>query len=123
MEGISYKKLLLRENGMAQYALAEKIIGLGEADSWDKAKLEWSLVDIFKEDTPDVCLCGHYPIHENCVLENHLNGNRAIVGNVCVKKFLGLPSDKIFDAINRIAKDRTRAINAETIDHRQKKAG
>jgi len=36
---------------------------------------------------------------------------------VCVKNFLGLPSNKIFDAIRRVAKDRGKALNAETIAH------
>ena len=43
-----------------------------------------------------------------------------IVGNVCVKKFLGLPADKIFHAIERIEKDLTRSLNAETIDFAHK---
>jgi len=102
---------------MAHFELASKIIALSVADNWDEAKLEWSLVDVFKEDEPDTCLCGHFPIIENCVIENRLNGAKAIVGNVCVKKFLGLPSDEIFTAINRIAKDNERALNAAAINH------
>ena len=51
------------------------------------------LEDIYSEDEPETCFCGHFPINELCFL------------NVCVKKFLGLPSDKIFDAVNRITKD------------------
>ena len=45
------------------------------------------------------------------------NGNEAIVGNVCVKKFLNLPSDKIFKAIKRVSKDNTKALNPEAIHH------
>lgn len=106
---------------MAHFELASKIIDLSVADTWDEAKLEWSLVDFFKEEKPDTCLCGHFPIVENCVLTNRLNGNQAIVGNVCVKKFLGLPSDKIFLGINRIAQDNKRSLNAEAIDHAYRK--
>jgi len=106
---------------MAHYELATKIVALSVADTWDEAKLEWSLIDVFKEEEPDTCLCGHYPIIENCVLGNRLNGQQAIVGNVCVKKFLGLPSDKIFQAINRIAQDNERSLNAEAIDHAHRK--
>ena len=108
---------LVSELPMAHYELAAKIIQLSVADTWDEAKLEWSLFDVFKEEEPDTCFCGHYPIHENCVLLNCKNSNRAIVGNVCVKKFLGLPSDKIFQGINRIALDNERSLNAEAIDH------
>lgn len=106
---------------MAHYELAKKIIELSVADNWDEAKLEWSLIDVFKEEEPDTCLCGHFPIIENCVLGNRLNGRQAIVGNVCVKKFLGLPSDKIFQGVNRIAQNNERALNAESIDHAHRK--
>jgi hypothetical protein len=106
---------------MSHYELASKIIALSDSDNWDEAKLEWSLVDVYKEDEPDTCLCGHYPIIENCILRNRVNCNQAVVGNVCVKKFLGLPSDKIFDAINRISQDNERPLNAEAIDHAHRK--
>lgn len=102
---------------MSHYELAGKIIERSVSTTWDEAKLEWFLADVFKEEQPDTCLCGHFPIIENCLLRNRLNGAEVIVGNVCVKKFLGLPSDKIFQAINRVAKDNGRALNAEAIDH------
>lgn len=102
---------------MSEYKLAEEIVALSDADTWDEAKLEWELEEVYKEDEPDRCLCGHYPINEICRLRNRENGNDAIVGNVCVKKFLGLPSDKIFQAIHRISGDNSRALNAEAIDH------
>lgn len=40
---------------------------------------------------------------EVVVLRNQHNGNKAEGGNVCVKKFLGLPSDRIFKAIQWVA--------------------
>ncbi len=40
-----------------------------------------------------------------------------MVGNSCVKKFVGLPSDKIFQAFKRVREDEERAWNAETIAH------
>ena len=104
-----------------EYKLAEEIVALSDADVWDRAKLEWELEDIYHEEEPDTCLCGQFPINELCYLRNTKNGNRALVGNVCVKKFLGLPSDKIFDAINRTIKDINKALNAEAIDHAFKK--
>lgn len=104
-----------------EYKLSREIVVLSVADTWDRAKLEWELEDIYHEDEPDTCLCGHFPINELCYLRNTANGNRALVGNVCVKKFLGLPSDKIFDAINRITKDSSKALNAEAIEHAFKK--
>ena len=106
-----------------EYKLSKEIVALSVADTWDRAKLEWELEDIYHEDEPDTCLCSHFPINELCYLRNTKNGNSALVGNVCVKMFLGLPSEKIFDAINRITKDTGKAQNAEAIDHAFKKQG
>lgn len=102
---------------MSGYKLAEEIVKLSVADSWDQAKLEWRLQDVRFEEEASICLCGHTPIIEICTLANAKNANTAEVGNCCVKKFIGLPSDKIFQAIKRIKRDVGRAINAETIDH------
>lgn len=103
-----------------EYKLASAIIPLSDAARWDEAKLEWELAEIYRRKEPDTCLCGHYPINELCILRNKKNNNNAIVGNVCVNKFLGLNSKKLFDAIKRIQKDIERALNAEVIDHAHK---
>jgi hypothetical protein len=66
---------------MAHNTLASKITALSVADNWSEAKREWSLVEVYKEVTPDRCLCGRYPIFENCILENSIHGNRVVVGN------------------------------------------
>lgn len=55
---------------MSHFELTQKIIELSVADTWDEAKLEWSLHDVFKEEEPDTCLCGKFPILENCILRN-----------------------------------------------------
>ena len=87
------------------------------ADNWGEAKLEWKLYGVQFEDEPQTCLCGHYPIKEVCTILNKQNGNFAEVGNCCVKKFLGLPSDKIFQSIKRIRKDDTKALSIEAVVH------
>lgn len=99
------------------WRLTTEIIAISQADTWDAALHEWVLDTIWLADDDDLgtCLCGHYPIREHCRLLNIKNGNTAIVGNVCVQKFLGLPSGLIFAAIERIAADQTRALNPETI--------
>lgn len=97
------------------YRLAEAIISLSVAETWDLAKQEWALATVWVTDEPGVCLCGHRPIFEHCQLVNLSNGNLAVVGNVCVTRFLGLPSDKLFAALNRIADDPRRALNADAI--------
>jgi hypothetical protein len=102
---------------MSQYQLTSQIIALSVADNWDEAKLEWKLHGIHFEDEPQTCLCGHFPIKEICTIRNKENGAFTDVGNCCVKKFLGLPSDNIFQAIKRIRKDDTKALNIEAILH------
>jgi len=102
---------------MSEYKLTEEIIQLSEATIWSAAKLEWSLIDVYNSYEPDTCLCGHFPINEICTIKNRLNGKMATVGNSCVNKFLGLPSNKIFQSIKRIAKDNTKSLNADTINY------
>ena len=101
---------------LSEFRLIGEIVALSGAKNWDAAKFEWTLAEIILAEEPETCLCGHWPIIEVCVIRNRLNGNRARVGNVCVKTFLGLPSDKIFGAIGRVAKDDTRALNTEAIE-------
>jgi hypothetical protein len=102
---------------MSEYRLSQEIIKLSVADVWDLAKLEWALHEIYETDEPETCLCGHFPIIEICTLINNRNRNFATVGNCCVKKFIGLPSDKIFQAVKRIRKDNEKSLNAEAIQH------
>src|ERR1041384_532931 len=102
---------------MAEYKLTTEIIRRSQADRWDAARLEWELLEVFEADEPDTCLCGHYPIIENCILRNRVNANQVLVGNCCVKKFIGLPSDKIFQAVKRIRKDIVKSLNEEAVQH------
>lgn len=98
-------------------ALAAAIIARSVSSQWQQAKHEWILDQVYRQDEPDTCLCGHYPIIEICVLRNRHNGNLAVVGNVCVKKFLGLPSDLIFQALKRVAKDPDKPLNEAAVSH------
>jgi hypothetical protein len=106
---------------MSEYKLTKEIIDLSEATDWDLAKSEWRLVEVFEADEPEHCLCGHYPIRQVCSLSNLRNNNIAQVGNYCVKKFIGLPSDRIFQAVKRVRIDDEKALNAEAINHAQQK--
>lgn len=92
--------------GHAAHRLAEEIVTRSAADTWEKARREWELVDIWIDrDEPGVCLCGHPGIVEKCGLVNRVNGNSAVVGNVCVTRFLGLDSKPIFDGFKRVTRD------------------
>jgi hypothetical protein len=106
---------------MSEYKLTSEIMSRSVGPTWDEAKLEWELENINIAEEPSTCLCGHFPIVELCTIHNKKNGNRTIVGNCCVKKFIGLPSEKIFQAVKRVQKDWWRALNAETIDYAHKK--
>ncbi|WP_037458265.1 hypothetical protein [Shewanella sp. HN-41] len=106
---------------MSQYKLTEEILKRSQAQIWDIAKLEWSLYQIYEAEEPETCLCGHFPIIEICTLHNKLNGQFVTVGNCCVKKFIGLPSDLIFQAVKRVRKDNQKSLNAEAIKHAHEK--
>lgn len=106
---------------MSQFILSQEIIKLSVSDKWDLAKLEWNLHEIYEAEIPQTCLCSHFPIKEVCVLKNKKNSDLVKVGNCCVKKFIGLPSDKIFSAVKRVRKDITRSLNIEAITHAHNK--
>lgn len=102
---------------MAKFQLTAEIVQRSVSDNWDEAKLEWALHEVYEADEPETCLCGHFPIIELCVLNNERNGRFATVGNCCVKKFIGLPSDKIFQAVKRVRKNTSKSLNAEAVSH------
>lgn len=106
---------------MPEYKLTTEIIDRSQSNNWDAARLEWLLQEVFESDDPDTCLCGHFPINEICILRNRVNGNQVVVGNCCVKKFIGLPSDKLFQAVKRIRKDLENSLNADAIQHAYEK--
>lgn len=99
----------------AKYQLTSRITRLSQADEWELARKEWQLDRIYKTEKPMSCLCGHTPISNVCVLKNTVNRRTASVGNCCVKKFMGLPSDTIFNAVNRVSKDDNKSANIQTL--------
>lgn len=102
---------------MSEYKLTEEILNRSQSKTWGIAKMEWRLSHIYEAEEPETCLCGHFPIIEICILQNKLNAQFATVGNCCVKKFIGLPSDLIFQAVKRVRKDNQKSLNAEAIQH------
>lgn len=105
---------------MSQFKLTEEIIRRSNSEIWDSAKLEWTLHQVYEAEEPETCLCSHFPIMEICIIRNQLNGQFATVGNCCVKKFIGLPSDRIFQAVKRVRKDNQKSLNIEAIEHAYK---
>ncbi len=102
---------------MPEFKLFAEIIELSVAKTWKAAKLESGLLEVYEAEEPEIGLCGHFPIIELCVLSNQRNRARATVENCCVKKFIGLPSDKIFHAEKRIRKEPSKSLNPEAIQH------
>jgi hypothetical protein len=95
--------------------LKKHILPLSKAVDWETARNEWSLTEIYESDDLETCPCGHHPIVEICVIHNRITGKNTEVGNVCVKRFLGIRSDLIFSAIKKIRRDNTKALNAPAI--------
>ncbi len=106
---------------MSEFKLIQEILKLSSAKSWDRAKTEWIIEDIFDSDNPETCICGHHPILEVCILRNKITLSQTIVGNCCVKKFIGLPSNEIFTSIKRIKKDINKSVNKQTINYVREK--
>lgn len=102
-----------------EYKLIRRILARSQAKEWDQAKQEWTVDRIYRVEpaTPGTCLCGHHPIIEHCVLRNKRNNKRATVGNVCVKKFIGIDCTNLFASIERVSRDYSRALSPETIDY------
>jgi hypothetical protein len=96
-------------------ALKAEILRHSKATDWATARREWALVNIHRSEENETCLCQHYPIREICVIKNGLTGHVTEVGNVCVKRFLGIRSDRLFSAVRRIQKDITKSLNEDAI--------
>jgi hypothetical protein len=95
--------------------LSAEILKLSRATDWPTARREWVLTNIYEADDDETCLCEHHPIREICVIRNNVTGAQTDVGNVCVKRFLGIRSDLIFTALKRIRKDITKSLNEDAV--------
>ncbi len=100
--------------------LSSAILALSSATDWELARKEWALIDVIDSDVIDSeecdeCLCGKKPIFEICIIENKITKKQTEVGNHCVKRFLGVRSDRIFSAIKRIKKDPIKSLNEDAI--------
>ena len=67
------------EKNVSQSKLITEILERSVAQTWDEARREWSLYEVYEADEPETCLCGHFPIIELCVLRNRRNGIQATV--------------------------------------------
>lgn len=87
------------------YKLFEEVLSVSHASTWDEARTEWSLQQLYRDDSAErSCTCGKTLILNVCVVHNALTDNLLVVGNCCVHKFLLLPSKRIFAAFMRLMK-------------------
>jgi hypothetical protein len=92
--------------------LKRELTSLSAAKEWIDVVKEWELFDAYfynlaaHGDAPDYglgkCLCNHSPIVEHAVLRNRITDQMAVVGNVCVRRFISKDSVKFFDCVKRI---------------------
>ena len=106
------------------YKLTEEIVNLSESKEWDFAKLEWTFESAYYAEELQICLCGHYPIKNICVIKNRRNSSVTEVGNCCINKFLGIDEgNKIFSSIKKLKDSETASMSLEVIEYIYKKKG
>ena len=93
------------------------ILSQSISGDWDEAKAEWELHFVYMDPGKDrSCKCEHAPINQICVIKNRKNGNELEVGNVCVRRFLRLLSNRIFSVIKRLQSDVWKSLNPAALD-------
>ena len=93
--------------------LKQHILSLSVSKDYSVAK-KWFLTNIFYDDCGANCPCGQ-PIKEICYIKNRLNGRETFVGNVCIKKFLGINTGNAFAGLKRIIQDKDARPNEDLI--------
>ncbi|WP_156348524.1 hypothetical protein [Sphingomonas sp. Leaf23] len=92
------------------------ILGLSVSNNWDEAKSEWQLDFVYIDNSDRACECGHSPIHQICCIKNQKNSATTEVGNVCVKRFLRLLSNRIFSVLKRLQANNQKSLNPASLD-------
>lgn len=101
--------------------LKSHVLPLSLSMEWAEAKHEWALdhvevLDAHEHAEPATCPCGHHPILELCWIRNIKNGNLTFVGNVCVKRFMGMPADTVAEGFKRIMGNTEKALGAAAVE-------
>lgn len=92
------------------------ILNLSTSPDWDEAKAEWELFFVYDDPNDRSCECEHSPIHQICVIRNRKNASKTEVGNVCVRRFLRLMSNRIFAVIKRLRHDIQKSLNPKALE-------
>jgi len=75
-----------------------EIVLRSEGNDFESARHEWRFVELFVVEGE--CVCGK-AIMDNCVIEHVKTGERLIVGNVCVKRFLSIDYAPVFRGVKQ----------------------
>lgn len=102
-----------------QSHLRKQLLDLSDTQDWETARGQWKFYDCCWDDTKGKCLCGHV-IKERCVLKNERTSRLVIVGNCCVKHFLGdlpntIATDACFASIKRVKKDIRKTLHRDIV--------
>jgi hypothetical protein len=100
---------------MSEYKLSQEIIALSVSNILNAAKIEWKHEERYEAEEPGSCLFCHFFIIETCILRNENNRNTAIV--VSRSSSGHMPSDKIFQTINRVRKVNTKSLYTEATEY------
>lgn len=92
------------------------ILALSTSGNWDEAKAEWDLHFVYVDPADRACECEHSPIHQICVIKNRKNSSSTEVGNVCVRRFLRLLSNRIFSVLKRLQSDIQKSLNPAALE-------
>ena len=102
-----------------QTVLRQELLLLSASNDWGHAKCEWQLAGCFWSDVEGRCLCRHR-IKERCILENMHTKKQTILGNCCVRQFLGHlagNTDAVFASIKRVHDNDTKSLHVDMVDH------
>jgi hypothetical protein len=108
----------MSSGGHNEVKFKSAILALSTSGDWDEAKAEWDLHFVYIDSTnPDrACECEHSPIRQICVIKNRKNSSSTEVGNVCVRRFLRLLSNRIFSVLKRLQSDPQKSLNPAALD-------
>jgi hypothetical protein len=96
------------------------ILSLSRASTFEAARSEWVLDSIEVSDEFDSCPCGQ-DIKEHCYLRNTVTGHQTYVGNICVKRFIGIDTGSLFEGLRRIKEDPVANPNVAVIAYAESK--
>ena len=73
----------------ARYKLIDAIVSNSEANNWEDAVQEWSMIGCkIDQSCSSQCVCGQESIKYLFRIQNELNGNRLFpIGSRCIRKF------------------------------------